>query len=307
MYMEHFKLNQLPFSLTPNTHFYCDLPTHQQALSGVLLGLQQRDGLIKIIGDAGTGKTLLCQLLLNNLDDRFQTVYIPNPDQNGFCFLRSLAYELGLSVEKDLPQQLLLEQIAGRLLEIHQRGKQTVVIVDDSQVLPTECLDAVFRLTNLESEERKLMQVVLFGQPKLDDTLSQHGLRQIKQRITHAYCLKPLDKKELDVYLSHRLVKAGYTYGNIFSMSAKKSLFRASGGLPQLLNVLCHKALLISYGRGLSRVDAESMRRAIGDIEHVRSIEKQMYSRFSHLVLALSTGLLSFMAWVVYHAVVIGE
>lgn len=269
MYLEHFKLNELPFSLTPNTNFYCDLPTHQEALNVLLLGLQQGEGFIKIVGEVGTGKTLLCRLLLNTLDDNFVTAYIPNPDQNGHGLRVSLAHELGLSVQQDLPQYLLLEMITQRLLALHKAGKQTVLIVDEAQALSDDCLEAVRLLTNLETEEKKLLQVVLFGQPELDKKLQQHSLRQLKQRITFSYHLKSLNKRELNFYLCHRLAKAGYTYGMIFSTGAKRHLFRASGGLPRLLNVLCHKALLVSYGRGINQVDTKSMKRAIIDTESV--------------------------------------
>ena len=297
MYLEHFKLNELPFSLTPNTNFYCDLPTHQEALNVLLLGLQQGEGFIKIIGEVGTGKTLLCRLLLNTLDEHFVTAYIPNPDQSGYSLRSSLAHELGLHVEKDLPQHLLLDMITKRLLELHKAGKQTVLIVDESQALPDDCLEAIRLLTNLETEEKKLLQVVLFGQPELDIKLNQHSLRQLKQRITFSYHLKSLDKNELDLYLCHRLAKAGYTYGMIFSSGAKKHLFRASAGLPRLLNVLCHKALLVSYGRGVSRVDSKSMKRAIADTESTR---RTGYRINANLLLALTTTVCLAAIFVIY-------
>ncbi|MDP3704846.1 MAG: AAA family ATPase [Legionellaceae bacterium] len=288
MYLEHFKLKEFPFSLTPNTNFYCDLPTHQEALNVLLLGLKQGEGFIKIIGEVGTGKTLLCRLLLNTLDERYVTAYIPNPDQNSHGLRLSLAHELGLSIEKDLPQHLLLELITHRLLELHKADKQTVLIVDEAQALSDDCLEAVRLLTNLETEEKKLLQVVLFGQHELDVTLNKHALRQLKQRITFSYCLKSLDKHQLDLYLCHRLARAGYTYGMIFSSGAKKHLFRASGGLPRLLNVLCHKALLVSYGRGLQRVDTKSMKRAIADTESTQPVT---FSFTSAIILVLTTGL----------------
>lgn len=286
MYLEHFKLRELPFSLTPNTNFYCDLPTHQEALNVLLLGLQQGEGFIKIIGEVGTGKTLLCRLLLNTLDERYVTAYIPNPDQNGYSLRASLAFELGLTVEQDMPQHLLLEMITQRLLDLHKSGKQTVLIIDESQALPEDCLEAIRLLTNLETEEKKLLQVVLFGQPELDVKLNQHGLRQLKQRITFSYHLKSLTRHELDLYLCHRLAKAGYTYGMIFSAGAKKRLFRASKGLPRILNVLCHKALLVSYGRGINRVDTKSMKRAISDTE---STHPTNHSINANLLLLLTT------------------
>lgn len=267
MYLKHFKLEKQPFSLTPNTDFYCELPTHQEALDVILLSLQHGEGFIKIVGEVGTGKTLICRLLLNTLDDSFVTAYIPNPDLNADSLRLSLAHELGLKPERGLPQYQLLDAINSRLFELHQAGKKTVLVVDESQALPEECLEAIRLLTNLETEEKKLLQVVLFGQPELNTKLDQASLRQLKQRITFSYTLKPLGKAEFEVYLFHRLAKAGYTYGSLFTEGAKKRLYRASRGLPRLLNVLCHKAMLVSYGRGLNRVDARSVARAVADTE----------------------------------------
>ncbi|MDX2345596.1 MAG: AAA family ATPase [Legionella sp.] len=300
MYLEHFKLKELPFSLTPNTNFYCDLPSYQAALNVLLLGLKQGEGFIKIVGEVGTGKTLLCRLLLNTLDDNFVTAYIPNPDQSGDSLRLSLAHELGLNIDGNLPQHVVLDKITQRLLQLHQDNKQIVLVVDESQALPDDSLEAIRLLTNLETEEKKLLQVVLFGQPELDTKLNQHSLRQLKQRITFSYALKALDKNELEQYLYHRLAKAGYTYGMIFSSGAKKHLFKASGGLPRLLNVLCHKALLVSYGRGLNRVDAKSMKRAIADTESTLSTK---YRISANMLLGLTMGFCALVVLIVYQRV----
>jgi MSHA biogenesis protein MshM len=267
MYLNHFKLSKPPFSLTPNTEFYCELPTHREALNVIILSLQEGEGFIKIVGEVGTGKTLICRLLLNSLDESYVTAYIPNPDQDGESLRLSLAIELGIKPDKSISQQELLEKINLRLLELHKAGKKTILIIDEAQALPDSCLEAIRLLTNLETEEKKLLQVVLFGQPELDAKINQNNMRQLKQRITFSYTLKPLKSEELDSYIYFRLAKAGYTYGSMFSPSAKKSLFRASKGLPRLLNVLCHKALLVSYGRGLNTVDSKSAKRAIQDTE----------------------------------------
>lgn len=280
MYLDHFKFSELPFSLTPNTKFYCDLPTYQDALNVLLLGLAQGEGFIKIIGEVGTGKTMLCRLLLNSLEDNFITAYIPNPDQTSDELHLSLAHELGLTIDKDLSQHYVLSQITKRLLELHQSGKQIVLIVDESQALSDDCLEAIRLLTNLETEEKKLLQVVLFGQPELNIRLNQYHLRQLKQRITFSYYLKSLSKQELDLYVHHRLARAGYTYGMIFSKGARKYLFHASNGLPRLLNILCHKALLVSYGRGLDYVDTKSMKRAIKDTESISSTHQTTRNYF---------------------------
>ncbi len=275
MYLNHFKLTKQPFSLTPNTAFYCDLPTHQEALSLLLLSLEQGEGFIKITGEVGTGKTLLCRLLLNTLDDTYVTVYIPNPDLTSDSLRLSLAHELGLMLEKDLPQHQLLDAINRRLLELHQAGKKTVLVIDEAQALPDVCLEAVRLLTNLETEEKKLLQVVLFGQPELDVKLNQNSLRQLLQRITFSYDLKALSRFDFEMYLFHRLAKAGYTYGSLFTKGARRRLYRASRGLPRLLNVLCHKSMLVSYGRGLTKIDARSVKRAIADTESTRPYKTQ--------------------------------
>ncbi len=265
MYLKHFKLNNPPFSLTPNTDFYCDLPTHQDALAVLLLSLQMGEGFIKIIGEVGAGKTLLCRLLLNHLDDNYVTAYIPNPDKSGYGLRLALAHELGLVLDKDIPYYLLLDKITQRLLELHQSVKHVVLVIDEAQALSEDALEAIRLLTNLETEEKKLLQVVLFGQPELDVKLNQHKMRQLKQRITFSYYLRPLSFNEINFYLSHRLAKAGFTYGSLFTPGAKKRLCRASKGIPRLLNILCHKALLVSYGRGAQRVDTRAMKRAISD------------------------------------------
>lgn len=276
MYLDHFKLNTHPFSLTPNTSFYCELPSHQEALNTLILSLGSGEGFIKIVGEVGTGKTLLCRLLLNSLDDKFVTAYIPNPDLTAESLRLAVAKELGIENPEVIPNHSLTENINKRLLEIHQSGKRAVLLVDEAQTMADSSLEAVRLLTNLETEEEKLLQVVLFGQPELDTKLDNPSLRQLKQRITFSYYLKPLGEKEMEAYLCHRLAKAGYTYGVLFTRRAKRLLFRASGGLPRLLNILCHKAMLVAYGKGEANVGRQAILKAIADTEYVS--HKQSYS-----------------------------
>lgn len=267
MYLEHFKLSKAPFTLTPNTEFFCELPSHLEALNVLVLSLAQGEGFIKIVGEVGTGKTLLCRLLLNHLTEEYITAYIPNPDQTADGLRFSVACELGLQPDEHWTPYQLLDAINQRLLELHRSGKKTVLIIDEAQALPEACLEAVRLLTNLETEERKLLQVVLFAQPEIEAKLEQTGLRQLKQRITFSYDLQPLARHELDKYLNHRLARAGYTYGCIFTQSAKRRLYRASQGLPRILNILCHKSLLVAYGQGKTLVDGRAVNRAIADTE----------------------------------------
>lgn len=267
MYLEHFKFTKAPFTLTPNTNFFCELPTHQRALNVLLLSLAQGEGFIKITGEVGTGKTLLCRILLNTLRDEYVTAYIPNPDQTPEGLRLAVAMELGVEPHREWSQHQLLEAINQRLLDLHKACKKTVLIIDEAQALPDSCLEAIRLLTNLETEERKLLQVVLFGQPELDVKLDKTALRQLKQRITFSYHLEPLAAHELDMYLCHRLSRAGYSYGALFTKAARRKLYRASRGLPRLLNILCHKALLVAYGRGEASVNARAVARAIADTE----------------------------------------
>lgn len=271
MYLNHFHLNKAPFSLTPNTEFFCALPTHKEALNVLLISLAQGEGFIKIVGEVGTGKTLLCRLLLNYLPGEFVTAYIPNPDQTAESLRYSLARDLGIQPNDDWSQNQVLEAINQCLLELRRVGKKTVLIIDEAQVLSNECLEAIRLLTNLETEQHKLLQVVLFGQPEIDVKLNQLCLRQLKQRITFSYYLQPLERHELDKYLHHRMACAGYPYGNLFTQAAQRRLYRASQGLPRLLNILCHKSLLVAYGQGKLRVDGQAMSRAIADTISSRS------------------------------------
>jgi MSHA biogenesis protein MshM len=285
MYLEHFKLSKAPFTLTPNTEFFCHLPGHQEALNVLLISLQSGEGFIKIVGEVGTGKTLLCRLLLDKLDDSFITAYIPNPDLSADGLRLAFAQELGIKKCENMTHPRLLEEINKRLLEYHSDGKRVVLLIDEAQALSEQCLEAVRLLTNLETESSKLLQVVLFGQPELDAKLNKTELRQLKQRITFAYQLAPLKESELDAYLCHRLSIAGYTYGSLFTYRAKRLLYKASQGLPRLLNILCHKALLVAYGKGQNHIDHNAIKKAIKDTESTQESNTRMLKHFKEIAI----------------------
>ena len=267
MYLYHFGLRELPFTLTPNTNFYLGLEPHNEALAVLITALKTGEGFIKVVGEVGTGKTLTCRKLLNEIPEHFVTAYIPNPDLTSDGLRLSVAKELGLTFDASIGQHSLVDKINERLLELHHQGKKVVLLVDESQCLSESCLEAIRLLTNLETQSDKLLQVVLFGQPELDAKLNQSTLRQLKQRITFSYYLKPLDPNEMEAYICHRLAMAGYTYGLLFTKKAKKLLYKASGGLPRLLNILCHKGLMDAYGKGESSVSHKSIKNAILDTE----------------------------------------
>jgi MSHA biogenesis protein MshM len=265
MYLEHFGLKKLPFTITPNTEFFCNLAGYQSALNVLLFSLKSGEGFIKLTGVVGAGKTLLCRKILNQLSDDFVSAYIPNPDLNPNDLRKALALELRIDCPDNDDQSELLVLINQKLLDLHDEGKKVAFIIDEAQALPDASLEALRLLTNLETESDRLLQIVLFAQPELDARLGQHQFRQLKQRITFSYKLHPINRNELDPYVCHRLSIAGYTQGSIFTRQALELLFQHSAGIPRVINILCHKAMLNAYGKGVKRVDRKSMLTAISD------------------------------------------
>ncbi|TFW17332.1 AAA family ATPase [Massilia arenosa] len=256
MYTAHFGLREVPFGITPDTSFFFTAPHSQEALNTLLVAARNGEGFIKIIGEVGTGKTLLCRKFMATLGDEFVTAYIPNPYLEPRTLMLALADELEITLEKDVDQHQLLKSITNRLMELAGEGKKVLLCLDEAQAIPVESLEALRLLTNLETEKRKLLQIVLFGQPELDDHLQLNSIRQLAQRITFHYRLGPLTKDDLEFYIAHRLRIAGYTGSRLFARGAVKRLFMASRGVPRLVNILAHKALMVAYGQGKQQVSA---------------------------------------------------
>jgi MSHA biogenesis protein MshM len=267
MYLEHFGLKEPPFSLTPDTHFWFEYTSHHEALNVLTLALRSGEGFIKVTGEVGLGKTLICRKLLNSLGNDYVTAYIPNPHLSPASMRVALAEELGLDVSGTVTQEQLLRSIARRLLELAKENKRVVLALDEAQELPDQTLEAVRLLTNLETEKFKLLQVVMFGQPELDERLSRSHLRQLKQRITFSHQLQPLTRQALDEYVNHRLRVAGYRGAPLFQPAALDAIFAATSGTPRLINILCHKSLLAAYGPGDHQVTAKHARLAIVDTD----------------------------------------
>lgn len=273
MYLDFFGLREKPFALTPNTAFMVRLAPYQACLNLLRVALGEGEGFIKVSGEVGTGKTLLCRALLNALGEEgehWQLAWLPNPGLTPNGLRRALAQELGLSDTERLDQHGLLAALNRRLIELAGQGRRTVLLIDEAQALPPETLEALRLLTNLETEHCKLLQVVLFGQPELDALLERTDLRQLRQRITFTYRLQPLDLADTRRYLEERLSHAGYQGEPLFDGRAVRRLTAASGGIPRLINILAHKALMAAYGAGSRRVRAGHVQRALRDTEGVR-------------------------------------
>jgi MSHA biogenesis protein MshM len=272
MYLRYFGLKEAPFNLTPDTAFFFGNPSHREALNTLLAALQMGEGFIKVTGEIGTGKTLLCRKLLRELGDidGFVTAYIPNPALTANALRYALADELRLDYHPNIGQHRLVKLINRRLVDHRVKRRKVVLIIDEAQALPGDCLEALRLLTNLETEKTKLLQVVLFGQPELDAHLARPAVRQLLQRITFTYALQPMDSRAVAAYLTHRLAVAGYRGPVLFAPGAVRAIARISGGIPRLINILAHKCLLAAYGEGRSVVTRRHLRRAIDDTESVR-------------------------------------
>lgn len=268
MYEQHFGLREAPFLLTPDTAFFYAARAHQEALNVLLVALAGGEGFIKITGEVGTGKTLLCRKLLASLGPECVSAWLPNPLLEPDTLLSALADELGTSAPRALGQHLQLKLLNDRLIALASEGRRVVVCLDEAQAMPDHTLEALRLLSNLESEKRKLMTVVLFGQPELDQRLTAHHLRQLRSRIGFSYRLAPLDTTQLCDYVAHRLAHAGSTRpATLFGGRALRCLHRGSRGVPRLINVLAHKALLAAFGEGAQAVDTRHVLRAVADTE----------------------------------------
>lgn len=270
MYRTHFALREPPFGLTPDTAFAFACTPHQEALNTLLVAAANGEGFMKVTGEVGTGKTLLCRRFLSQLDHEDITAYIPNPLLDPHGLLLALAEELRADFDRDDDQHSLLKSVNRVLLEHARAGKRVVVCLDEAQAMPLETLESLRLLSNLETEKRKLFQVVLFGQPELDQNLAHESVRQLQQRITFHYHLSPLSRRELEYYVSHRLRIAGYMGDRLFNTAALDALYRASRGVPRLINVVAHKAMLAAYGEGRHYVSAAHVRKAARDTPSAR-------------------------------------
>ncbi|WP_127347575.1 ExeA family protein [Pseudidiomarina mangrovi] len=295
MYQAHFGLRELPFTLTPNTSFYCDLEGHRSALQVLTTALDTGEGFIKVVGEVGTGKTLLCRKLLNELPDNYVTAYIPNPHVTPDELRGQIARELQVEVDDPHNQQLLTQAIQHKLVQLNKDDKVVVIVLDEAQALPSESLEALRLISNLETETRKLLHIVLFGQPELNEKLAQREHRQLRQRIAFSYNLQAMNMQELARYISHRLHIAGYKGPPMFSASSVRLLHQASRGIPRLANVLCHKVLLLCYGEGSYIVGPKQVRAAVADTEDA-TLPARLWPWFSLATIVAVAALMGF-AW----------
>jgi general secretion pathway protein A len=266
MYTSFFGLNEKPFSITPDPRYLYMSERHAEALAHLIYGVKESGGFIQLTGEVGTGKTTLVRSLLQQLPEFADVAVVLNPQLSRVEFLSSICEELHVS----LPEQrgsikALTDALNSYLLTNHSLGRRTILIVDEAQNLRVEVLEQVRLLTNLETAKQKLLQIILIGQPELRDMLARNDLRQLAQRITGRYHLEPLTREETVAYIDHRLKVAG-AVGQIFAEGAKRELYRLSGGVPRMINVIADRALLGAYTVEQHQVGPELVREAGAEV-----------------------------------------
>ncbi|WP_196139757.1 ExeA family protein [Aliikangiella sp. G2MR2-5] len=270
MYLYQFGMKKLPFCLTPDTDFYCPTTTHAEALNVLRFAINTGEALVKIVGEVGTGKTLICRVLINELGNSQKVAYIPYPKLSARELSFSLANELGLRINSHCRDDQLNQRIQTRLLNLNKKSGPVILIIDEAQLLTNDCLETLRLWTNLETEQRKLIQIVLFGQPELDVKLSSSELRQIKQRITFSYQLNVLNRKQTYTYVKQRLEKSSrfkIEYNRVVNIL----LHHYSKGVPRLINILCHKSLLLAYAQRKKSITFSNVLRAAKDTESINT------------------------------------
>lgn len=266
MYQEHFGFHQEPFSIAPDPSFLFLSDAHNEALAHLLYGFSH-GGFVLITGEVGTGKTTLLRNLLDKTPPDLDVAFILNPRLTVRELLESLCDELGIAYTPDTVQSVkqYIDLLNKHLLKTHQAGRSTVVIIDEAQNLTPAVLEQIRLLTNLETNEKKLLRIILLGQPELGEQLARSELRQLAQRITARYHLTPLSKQDTKHYVSHRLARVGGN-PNIFTERALNALYRISKGTPRLINVIADRALLGAYVQGLYQVDSSLIRQASQEV-----------------------------------------
>jgi general secretion pathway protein A len=269
VYCEYYHLTEPPFDITPNPRFLFYSAKHREAFNHLMYGIRERKGFVQLTGEVGAGKTTLCRAMLEQLNGTYATALILNPALNPDQLMKAIAMEFGLPVgTMNLDRLDTLAMFNEFLLKQVEQGKDTVLIIDEAQDLSDEMLEQVRLLSNLETDNRKLLQIVLMGQPELRDRLNNHALRQLRQRITVRYHLPPLSQFEVNQYIQHRLDVSGVNgSGPYFTRPALWRLYKYTKGIPRLVNALCDKALLAGYVQQKRKIDYGTIGLAIRDLE----------------------------------------
>jgi len=296
MYYAHFGLKEPPFKITPNTEFFFSGGNRGVVLDALIYAINTGEGIIKVVGEVGSGKTMLCRMLQTLLPEKVESVYLANPSVAPEDVLHAIAFELQLKLPKNADRLQVMQVLQKYLVDRHAEGKQVVIFVEEAQGMPLATLEEIRLLSNLETKHDKLLQIVLFGQPELDVNLNQTQIRQLRERITHGFNLGPLNEVEIGEYLIFRLRAAGYFGPHLFSKSAIKVLAKSAEGLVRRVNILADKSLLAAFSENVYLVTPKHVRAAIKDSEfgaeqlNRRSRTQYILAAVFSLILGLGVG-----------------
>jgi MSHA biogenesis protein MshM len=265
MYLEHFGLQRQPFKITPDTSMFYTGNKRGAALEALKYAILSGEGIIKVVGEVGAGKTMLCRMLEVELDETVEVVYIANPSLSPENILHVIAFELKLNITSESSKLEVMQALQTYLLDKHAHNKQVVVFVEEAQSMPIETLEEIRLLSNLETNDNKLLQMVLFGQPELDDKLRQPSIRQLKERITQNFYLEPFPAADVYAYLNFRMRAVGYRGPDLFSQKTANNIERKSSGLTRRINILADKALLAAFSDGGHNIESRHISLAAKD------------------------------------------
>ena len=293
MYYDHFGLNQPPFRITPNTEFFFGGGNRGAILEALIYAITHGEGIVKVTGEVGSGKTMLCSMLQARLSASVEAVYLANPSVAPEEVLHAIAFELQLGVERDADRLTVMHALQDCLVQRHAEGKRVVVFIEESQSMPIATLEEIRLLSNLETRTDKLLQIVMFGQPELDENLRQPNIRQLRDRIAHSFRLEPLTADEVREYLTFRMRAAGYRGPEIFPVALVKQIARASNGLTRRVNLIADKALLAAFSENTHTLQPKHIESALRDSEfHTRSRLPKPSWRLAWTGLAMGFGVL---------------
>src|SRR6185436_11157984 len=286
MYLEHFGLREAPFRITPHTEFFFAGANRGATLEGLVYAITAGEGLVKVTGEVGSGKTMLCRVLIERLPASVETIYLAVPSLTRDEMLASIAADLGIDAAGASTHKLV-RALQERLIALHAEGRHVVALIDEAHAMPLATLEEIRLLSNLETGTRKLLQIVLFGQPELDAHLAAPHMRQLKERITHSFALEPLPPRDIKDYVGFRMRAAGYRGPDLFGPDVLRVIADASEGLTRRINIYADKTLLAAFAAGTHTLTADHARAAVADTQIV--VARRDSPR--RVVLATSAGL----------------
>ena len=266
MYLEYYGLKAFPFNITANPDFFYESRSHEEALAALLYGIAERKGIMSLTGEVGTGKTTVCKALLSRLEGKAKTSLILNPFFSQHQLLEAVLQDFGVTSSGEKSKLELVNQLNRFLIETNTAGHTAVLVIDEAQNLSASQLEQIRLLSNLETAQDKLLQVVLSGQPELEQKLAKHNLRQLRQRVAVKCSLSPLKKEEIEEYVRHRLNRAGGTDLEIPPTSFE-TIYAFSEGIPRLINALCDRAMLCGFAQGTKNLTHELFAECVKELQ----------------------------------------